>query len=103
MLVIDTYPTITLVDDQNKITQATFMLLTGKNINLQKRIGKRINVVRERGHIYIEDREPIEGEIYSIGGKNFICKYVDEKGIGLLSAVDNSMALLNLEGPLRIK
>lgn len=101
--VTDTYPTITLIGIKDTIAQPTFIHLTGKNIDLQKRLGKTINTIRTCGHLYIEDQVPIKGETYVVGGKYFICKYVDEKGVGLLSAEDNSLVILNLEGPLQLK
>lgn len=76
-----------LVAENNQaITWDTFQLLTGKTIDLEKRKTKRIEVLRIRGHIYIYDLFPIEGEQYKVDNKIYTCvSALEEEAILSLS------------------
>lgn len=86
----------------DSFSEEIFYKLTGKRIDFTKRINKHIFTERYAGHIYIRDEIPIIDEIYIINNKYFKCVSVNNKE-GLLSSVDNSLTILNMQGPLLIK
>lgn len=63
----------------------TFELLTGKHIDLKKRIWKRIRVFREGGNIYVSDHEWILNEKYKRNGIHAQVEYINAEGEALLS------------------
>ena len=101
-LVIEKKSKIYIADKNNIIDNETFILLTGKDINLTKRIDKQIVLLRKLGHTYIFDEHPIEGEVYIIDNKIFKCTYVEENS-GLFSTLDNKMIAKYVKGPVQLK
>lgn len=74
-----------LMDDSyQNITWKTFTLLTGKHVDLSKRIGKKIRVFRDGGNVYVSDHDWILGEIYKSHGIRARCSYTNPQGEALL-------------------
>ena len=62
-----------LIADAEQITWETFKLLTGKTLDLKKRIEKKTEIKRIKGHTYIYDLFPIIGEFYKVDNKIYTC------------------------------
>lgn len=54
-----------------------FGFLTGSKLDLSKRIGKQINVIRDKGHLYFYDAEFLLGEHYKYNGEDYKCCYIN--------------------------
>lgn len=80
------------------ISWTSFLLLTGKQIDLVKRVGKKIRVIRRSGHVYVSDHEWIPGENYKQDKIEVICCHVT-KDLALLSK-KGSMKVITSNKPL---
>lgn len=82
------------------LTWRTFHLLTGKHIDLSKRIGKKIRVFRDGGNVYVSDHEWIIGEHYKRDGITAKAVYVSAKGEALLKNLKSRLNIISGTHPL---
>lgn len=93
----------TIVSNSNdKISWDTFRFLIGKpNLNLEKRIGKIIELIKKRGHIYIYDENPIPEETYKLDNIIYYCSFAKDKE-ALLKRLDNKLYIKTHKGSIEI-
>lgn len=86
-----------LTNETCKLTWNDFEFLTGSKIDLSKRIGKQISVLRSKGHLYIYDSEFIVGEKYKNEYSSiiFTCNYINDNKQALLSHEMNVITVSN--------
>ena len=80
-----------LVNSIDSLSWDSFVELTGSKINLKIRVGKKIHIDRESGHVFFSDTEFIVGEKYRKDTLIYRCKYVNRDGIALLSTLNNKL------------
>lgn len=67
------------------ISFEVFKILTGCKLDLNKRIGKQLTVLRDKGHLYFYDSEFILGEKYVWNNKVYECTYITKDKEALLA------------------
>ena len=85
------------------MTPETFKELTGTKIDLTKRIGKDIYVVREKGHLYFYDRQFIIGAKYQHNGKIYKCEHLTKTGAAVFSRVGKNLEVIHSTEPLAFR
>ena len=92
-------------DGNDTIGHNSFRYITGKYINLEKRLGRYIRLERRSGHLYIIDQYPIVGEKYKLNGKKYICSQFQSlfhKDEEVLLTEDEGMSILAHTGEIEL-
>lgn len=82
------------------LTWKTFHLLTGKQIDLSKRIGKKIRVFRDGGNVYVSDHEWIVGETYKNNELKARVSHISAKGEALMENLKSRLNVITSTKPL---
>ena len=88
------------IDDKNIISWETFSLLSGKHIDLNKRIGKKIRVFRDLGNIYVSDHSWILYEKYKKKNLKTQVVHINAEGEALMNNLQNRLNVITSIEPL---
>lgn len=83
------------------ITWKDFLLLTGKHLNLSKRIGKKIRVFRDAGNVYVSDHEFLVDEKYKHDKTRTYVAHISAKGEALMEDCRNRLKVYIGTEPLK--
>lgn len=73
-----------LCNQKEAISWESFICISGKHIDLKKRVGKKIRMFRKGGNVYVSDHEWTLDERYKKNNIIAYCVHISAKGEALL-------------------